>query len=1136
MLNKKRTAIIFTANTPHLAHANLMLNSLRDESKGNFKGDIWVISTGLSARAKNYLDSIHVNYLVSSLYSLKNWRYWKEVAQAQPEYEAFLEEHSEEDSLRLAFELYRNKRMSKLIILDWIKKFGENYDFIALGDNDLYFQRDVHELFSTYYQNEDKVHYWHEENEMQAGTSLWRKNLKYASFHDATEIDFGKHEINIGFIFGKPNNIYNVFKEVQKSFFSINIKLFLEHKWHDQDLVRLDRGRNPERYELVNEGDLVHICNGGMRVVEERYPREFYHLKTGKKPFMIHFAGGTWEKYFSIKATYKVDVEDYYFSNELKKDYDGIRLGSFQNLFDDISDRYYTKQNKKSKDDCRSEWLRLSNNNKNKVVFIGWLQTKTHKSTLKAIPEFFDNDLYDIAVLNGNISNEVYEGMFEDFPIIISEITRIIKDAYLVRTYGIKIPGVPEWLYDNISKSVVTEYRCTKRQAIAVATLVYLYFSEALDFYSPDVVCIWGMLSPWGKMISDICKWKKIPIASLEWGILPGTVALDFNGHMAESWLSVNSDFYNRLSISEEDINQGKRYLDNAQNVELSRNFSKEMDSDTIRKISKLREKNKKIILYMESNSAHSGNSLFDPKQVRLHSPFYNNDQEAYKDLLSICKNHSDWHILYKPHPISISRGIQTEIDEEYTTVIYEGSLEKSFELCDVSITILSQSAYVSLINDTPVILLGRIQLNDSGAAYVLEDKSDFEKIIEDALREGYSEAMQRSFLYHVSRALKYYVFKANTSVQARDSYQLGRTMIDIISGQQEESLSCERKHYLEQVKEKNEPIDNPLVSIIMPVYNAEEYLAACINSICNQSMDSLELICVNNGSTDKSQAILEYFAKRDSRIKLFTQEEANQRLARNLGYNNAKGKYVCLIDSDDYLDLDALEKLTEVAESKNADVLYYFFREVRTDFSSVRPRPRWYSYKRFLPSERVFKLEQEYKKFFIQYPFPWAKLMRRDLVTEKELYFDMDCINFDDNPHNIRTLLSAQNAYVLNEQLYNFRIHKKSMTQSKNPRIIGMIDAVRIMNDIYKAFDCYDEYAKWYVPYKIHIIAWAWDLLPDDLREEYYNKVKKVFLEDDKPYMHDDMVWSYYEMPSSKYMNRVTRMLEESYEEFIKM
>lgn len=1137
MLNKGRTAIVFTANTPHLAHANLMLESLRDPKKGNFSGDVWVISTGLSNRAQNYLDSQKIKYLISNLNSLYEWKEWKNIAKAQPEFENLLKNMGMEDALVASFELYRNKRMSKLILLDWVKKFGEDYDFIALGDNDLYFQRDIHELFDVAYSADpNKIHYWQEENEILPGSWLWKKDFHYARFYDVSDIDFGKHEINIGFILGQPNVLYQAFSNVKKSFFNLLPSLFISYHWHDQDLIRLDRAMQPERYALLEEGSIVHLCNGGDRVILEKYPGEFYHKKTENKPYMIHFAGGAWKNFPSIKDSYMVQPDNYYFSQEVKNSFDVIRRNSLINIFDEPMDKYYTEDNKLSKKESRKKWLELSTNGKPKFLFIGWLKTGTHKSTYDAIPDFFKSNLYDLAVLNGNNDSiKIPDLICEDFPILISQLTRITKDNDLIRIFGVQFRDIPEKILADCIRSAMIEYRCTERSARALSNLLYLYFSDALEFYNPNLVTLWGFLSPWGKLIQSICGMKGIPICSLEWGVLPGTVSFDFCGHMGDSWVTRESKFFNKLSIEKADLIKAQEYLEISGDPELSRNTPKEIDISTKDQILELKKSGKKIILYMESNSAHSGNTFVDLDRAKMHSPFFQNDIDAYEFVLNICKKHEDWHIVYKPHPISLTRGIQPEIDLQYTTILYTGGLNEALDVADLSITILSQSAYVSLLKEIPTLLLGKIQLNSSGAAYVLSEVTDLEELIITALAEGYTDTQREKFKEHVARLLKYYVYSANPKVKASPINLMKDNMVDIMQGKPADYYQFERKAYETQVIKRDNCLQsNPKVSIIMPVYNAEEYLAACVASVCNQTLKELELICINNGSTDESATILNYYAARDSRILIHYQEEPNQRTARNWGIRHARGKYLYFMDSDDFLDSDALEKLVETAEERSADLLYFFFREVRTDLNTVRPRPRYYNYKKFLPEDKVFKLKRSDYNFFIQYPFPWAKLIHRDLVLKNNLIFDNDCSNFDDNPHNLRTLLSAENPYVFNEAFYNFRIHNKSMTQSKNPRILGMIDAVRIMNQIYKDNNVYLEFQKWYVPYKVHLIAWAWDLLPEELRENYYTKVKDLFISSDMQWFVNDEVWSCYGMPSQEFILRVKRMLSLNYKDFM--
>lgn len=112
-----------------------------------------------------------------------------------------------------------------------------------------------------------------------------------------------------------------------------------------------------------------------------------------------------------------------------------------------------------------------------------------------------------------------------------------------------------------------------------------------------------------------------------------------------------------------------------------------------------------------------------------------------------------------------------------------------------------------------------------------------------------------------------------------------------------------------------------PKVSIIVPVYNVEKYLRKCLDSLINQTLKDIEIICVNDGSKDNSPKILEEYAKIDNRIVVINQENSGQSVARNKGIGIAKGEYIGFVDSDDWLDLDFFEKLYSSAIKNNADI-----------------------------------------------------------------------------------------------------------------------------------------------------------------------------------------------------------------------
>ena len=114
----------------------------------------------------------------------------------------------------------------------------------------------------------------------------------------------------------------------------------------------------------------------------------------------------------------------------------------------------------------------------------------------------------------------------------------------------------------------------------------------------------------------------------------------------------------------------------------------------------------------------------------------------------------------------------------------------------------------------------------------------------------------------------------------------------------------------------------NPKVSIIIPVYNASLYLEQCLECVINQTLKDIEIICVDDGSTDSSVSIINSYAQIDNRIKILQQKNQFAGVARNTGLANATGKYIIFLDSDDNIKKDMIQELYEKAENTSADIV----------------------------------------------------------------------------------------------------------------------------------------------------------------------------------------------------------------------
>ena len=116
--------------------------------------------------------------------------------------------------------------------------------------------------------------------------------------------------------------------------------------------------------------------------------------------------------------------------------------------------------------------------------------------------------------------------------------------------------------------------------------------------------------------------------------------------------------------------------------------------------------------------------------------------------------------------------------------------------------------------------------------------------------------------------------------------------------------------------------MDSELISVIVPVYNAEKYLKDCLKSILDQSYNNFELIVVNDGSKDRTQNIIDHFSRKDNRVSSIQQDNKGVSGARNTGIRNAKGEWICFVDADDRLSRDALEILYQTAISEKSDAV----------------------------------------------------------------------------------------------------------------------------------------------------------------------------------------------------------------------
>lgn len=248
------------------------------------------------------------------------------------------------------------------------------------------------------------------------------------------------------------------------------------------------------------------------------------------------------------------------------------------------------------------------------------------------------------------------------------------------------------------------------------------------------------------------------------------------------------------------------------------------------------------------------------------------------------------------------------------------------------------------------------------------------------------------------------------------------------------------------------------LVSVIVPVYNAEQFLARCLNSVLNQSYEKLEVILINDGSTDNSQKICEEFAEKDVRVKLINQENSGPSVARNKGIDLANGKYISFVDADDYLEKNMIEKMINYIEQDVELVISGYNRIFKKDDVNEIQEINYYHIINMTFDDFLQRFDVLFKDYYINYL--WNKLYLNEIIKTNNINFNKSINWGEDLIFNIEYLNYCNEISIISNSLYNYiDFNEDSITNNYNINIYynrkEMYQEVRsflLKNNAYKA------------------------------------------------------------------------------------
>ena len=242
-------------------------------------------------------------------------------------------------------------------------------------------------------------------------------------------------------------------------------------------------------------------------------------------------------------------------------------------------------------------------------------------------------------------------------------------------------------------------------------------------------------------------------------------------------------------------------------------------------------------------------------------------------------------------------------------------------------------------------------------------------------------------------------------------------------------------------------------VSVIVPIYNTEKYLRRCIDSLVNQTLQDIEIILVDDGSTDNSLSILmEYESRYPDKVKVYTKENGGQAMARNLGIQCSSGKYIGFVDSDDYVDTRMYETMYRVAEENQSDMVECNYRYLCEEGKKA---------KEYRTRGNIRQYKNRKDMFINSQASPCNKLFRREVLMHEGVDFPEGFI-YEDTAFYIKTIPYIDKEVYIKEPFYYYFLRAGStMNVNRSRRVGNIFPVLENVLEFYKKNDFYYTYKK---------------------------------------------------------------------------
>lgn len=231
-------------------------------------------------------------------------------------------------------------------------------------------------------------------------------------------------------------------------------------------------------------------------------------------------------------------------------------------------------------------------------------------------------------------------------------------------------------------------------------------------------------------------------------------------------------------------------------------------------------------------------------------------------------------------------------------------------------------------------------------------------------------------------------------------------------------------------------------ISVLIPVYNNEQYIEDCIKSISNQTLQDIEIIIINDGSTDNTKNIIENLQKKDNRIQVINKKNTGYGDSLNTGIQKAKGEYIAIVESDDYIKDTMLETLFEYAKKHNCEI-------TKANFYNAGNKQKEYTSKYF---NNTIENITTFPQMILIQPSIWSSLYKKDFLTKNNIKFSTSKgASYQDISFHFISMFLAKGIFFLNMPLYYYRTNNSNSSTHSNDKPFAIYKELKIINAFLK-------------------------------------------------------------------------------------